>query len=71
MRLTPKQRGERIRAVLESKGFTATSAARKADLTYKTMKSILDGETESLMSLTVEKLAALDVPRHLLVTPAV
>ncbi len=66
MTLTPKLRGALIREALEGLGYCPTSFARAANMTYKALKSILDGKTTDLLSSTVEKLAALGVPRHLL-----
>jgi hypothetical protein len=65
--LTPQQRGAKILAFLESIGETKSSAARKADVTFKTMDRICRGASKDLKVTTVERFVRrLGVPRDLL-----
>ena len=67
-RLTPVERGKKILALLKADGWTASSAAREADITYKTMRRILDGLTVTIQAPTVDRFVdRLKLPRELLV----
>lgn len=65
--MSPIERGRKIMKALGEKGLTPTAAARRADLTYRAFKLILDGKTTNLLSTTVEKLVGIGVPREVLV----